>query len=250
MKILIVDDEPLARKRLARLLLEIGDCEVVGEAANGKQALLSISALNPDIVLLDISMPEMDGLEAALHLSKLPDPPAIIFVTAYSDHALAAFETRAVDYLLKPIRKDRLQRAIANARRLNRAQISNLKPLADQPQARSHISVNVRGNIQLIPISDIIYFQAEQKYIIVRYSTGQVLIDDSLKALEDEFGELFLRTHRGTLVAIAFIVGIVKDRIGRRYITMRNIDDRLEISRRHASSVRKCLKRIQSLATT
>jgi two-component system response regulator AlgR len=243
MKILIVDDEPLARKRLARLIEEIGRCDIIGAAVNGKDALLVSSETPPDIVLLDIRMPEMDGLETALHLSKLDNPPAIIFTTAYDSHALQAFETNAVDYLLKPIRKERLQKALENAHRLNRAQLVNLSKPEDQT-AHTHISAHIRGNMQLIPATDIIYFQAEQKYIKVRYTGGEVLIEDALKTLEENFAGMFLRIHRNALAAIDFISGIEKDNnTGHHYIIFRDIGERLEISRRHLSTVRKALKK-------
>ena len=200
--------------------------------------------LNPDIVLLDISMPEMDGLETALHLSKLPNPPAIIFTTAFGDHALAAFEAHAVDYLLKPIRIERLQKAIENAQRLNRVQLANLGQSTEAPDARSHISVNVRGNIHLIPVPDIIYFLADQKYVNVCHCKGEVLIEESLKSLEDEFGELFIRIHRKALVAIEYMEGIEKDESGYHCVSMRGTDAKLEISRRHLAAVRKKLKNL------
>lgn len=242
MKILIVDDEALARKRMSRLIEDIGDHTVVGEAANGKEALMMSGEMAPDIVLLDIRMPEIDGLETALHLSKLPNPPAVIFTTAFSDHALAAFESHAVDYLLKPIRGDRLKAAIDKACTLNRAQLVELHDGENRQTGRSHLSVNVRGRVQLIAIKDIFYFQADQKYIKVRHSQGEVLIEDSLKALEEEFSSKFLRIHRNALVSLAYIEGIGKSTEGCHRITFRDIDDQLEISRRHLPAVRKMLK--------
>ncbi|NOX43387.1 MAG: response regulator transcription factor [Gammaproteobacteria bacterium] len=244
MKVLIVDDEPLARKRIRRLLDDIGNCEIVGEATNGKEALIKSGELNPDLVLLDIRMPEMDGLEAARHFSTLPNPPAIIFTTAYSDHALKAFETNAVDYLLKPIRKERLQKAIANTHKLNRAQLSELKLESTEKTTRSHLSVSIRGNIELIPVTDIIYFQAEQKYVNLGYTKGKVLIEDSLKSLENEFSELVFRIHRNALVAKHYLEGIEKNSEGQYCIKLRDTDTKLEISRRYLPQIRKKLKNI------
>jgi len=244
MKVLVVDDEPLARKRIIRLLEEIGNCEIVGEATNGKEALIKSSELNPDLVLLDIRMPEMDGLETALHFSKLPNPPAIVFTTAYSEHALKAFEANAVDYLLKPIRKERLENAIANTHKLNRAQISDLQFNSDEKQTRTHFSINVRGNIDLIAVTDIFYFQAEQKYVNLGYIKGNVLIEDSLKSIENEFSDLFLRIHRNALVAVQYLDGIEKLAGGQHCIKIRNTETRLEISRRYLPQVRKKLKNI------
>lgn len=244
MKVLIVDDEALARKRVMRLLEEIGDCDIVGEATNGKEALLKSSDLDPDLVLLDIRMPEMDGLEAALHLSKLPNPPAVIFTTAFSDHALKAFETNAVDYLLKPIRKERLQKAIESAHKLNRAQIASLENEPSDYASRSHLSVSARGSIELIPVIDIIFFQADQKYVNIGHLNGETLIEDSLKSLENEFNELFLRIHRNAIVAIQHLKGIEKGKEGQHYVKLNGTDNRLEISRRYLPQVRKKVKNI------
>jgi len=242
MKILIVDDEPLARRRLERLLEEIGGCDVVGEAGNGTDALRRSSELNPDIVLLDIRMPEMDGIETAKQLARLPNPPAIVFVTAFSDHALSAFEAHAVDYLVKPIRKERLQQALAKAHTLNRAQLATLAKADAAPTGRSHLSVTVRGNMELIPLDDVFYFQADQKYVRVRSARGEALIEDSLKQLEDEFPARFIRIHRNALVAVAHIAGIEKDNLGRCYLKLRHSDEKLEISRRLLPEVRRHLK--------
>lgn len=244
MKVLVVDDEPLARKRVSRLLDEIGNCEIVGEATNGKEALIKSSELNPDLVLLDIRMPDMDGLEAALHFSQLPYPPAIIFTTAYSDHALKAFETNAVDYLLKPIRKERLEKAITNTHKLNRAQLSELELDSGEKMTRTHLSVYVRRNIELIPVTDIIYFQADQKYVNLGYPKGKILIEESLKSLENEFFQLFLRIHRNALVAIQYLEGIEKNSQGQYSVKLRNTETRLDISRRYLPQVRKKLKNI------
>jgi two-component system response regulator AlgR len=248
MKILVVDDEALARKRMLRLLEELGDCSVVGEAANGKDALVQSSALNPDIVLLDIRMPEMDGMETAQRLSQLPNPPAIIFTTAFGDHALAAFDAHAVGYLLKPVRKDRLAKAIDSARRLNRAQLSLLQA-PTQIQTRSHLSISNRGNIQLLALEDILYFVADQKYTRVVHQQGEALIEESLKSLEDEFGDRFARIHRNALVAVAHLTGITKDGDGRHYACLAGSAEhqaQLEISRRHLPAIRKLLKEFSS----
>jgi len=242
MKVLIVDDEPLARSRMQRLLEDMDDIEIAGEAKNGKEALLRSSVVNPDIVLLDIRMPGMSGLETANHLTHLKHPPAIIFTTAFSEHALAAFEANAIDYLLKPIRKERLEEAIGKARRVNRAQLAALDKLEEVSQSRTHISAYVGGKLQLIPSEQVYYFQAEQKYVTVRHPEGQLLIDDSLKSLEEEYGGRLLRIHRNSLVAIQHIEGLDRDSSGKYYIYFRHIDDRLEVSRRTVASVRKRLK--------
>lgn len=242
MKVLIVDDEPLARTRMERLLDGLDDIEVVGEAKNGKEALLRSSIVNPDIVLLDIRMPGMSGLETASHLANLKHSPAVIFTTAFSEHALAAFDANAVDYLLKPIRKERLEEALSKARKINRAQLIEIGKQDQASQTRTHISAYIGGNLQLVPSEQVFYFQAEQKYVVVRHPEGQMLIDDSLKSLEEEFNERFLRIHRNSLVSIQHIEGLERDTSGKYQIYFRNIEDKLEVSRRTVASVRKRLK--------
>ncbi|HLA75866.1 MAG TPA: LytTR family DNA-binding domain-containing protein [Gammaproteobacteria bacterium] len=241
MRILIADDEPLARARLRELTNELADNNVIGEAANGKEVLLKTEELQPDLILLDIRMPGMDGLEAARHLALLPTPPAVIFTTAFGDHALAAFETHAVDYLLKPIHPERLAIALLKAKRLTQAQATALQQGSTQ-RARSHISALMHGRIQLVPVADVIYFRADQKYVSVYFATGSVLIEDSLKTLETEFGERFLRVHRNALVAYRFVTGMEKNAQGQFEICLQGVAERLEISRRHLAAVRKRLK--------
>jgi two-component system response regulator AlgR len=244
MKILIVDDEPLARARMTRLLQDVDNADIVGEAKSGKEALLRSSILHPDVVLLDIRMPEMSGLETALHLSKLRHPPAVIFTTAFSEHALAAFEANAVDYLLKPIRRERLEEALNKAQKINRAQLLELGKQDEASHSRSHISAYMSGNLQLVPSENIFYFQAEQKYVSVRHTEGSLLVDDSLKTLEDEYGDRFLRVHRNSLIAVHFVEGLEKDGEGRYLIRFRNIDDRVEVSRRMVAATRRRLKEL------
>jgi len=244
MKALIVDDEPLARARLRRLLEDIDGMAVVGEAGNGEEALARSEALQPDIVFLDIRMPGMGGLEAARRLAEGEHPPAVIFTTAYDEHALEAFDASAAAYLLKPIRQERLQEAIERSRRLNRAQRPAAAPAGTPAPAvgRSHLSASIGGRLQRVPLEEVLYFQAEQKYVVVRHRGGQLLIDDSLKSLEAEFGDRFLRVHRNSLVAMAQVQGLERIPGGRYEVFFRDIDDRVEVSRRLASSVRRRLQ--------
>ena len=242
MNILIADDEPLARERLRRLVDESESHNVVGEAVDGKEVLLLCSRLNPDIILMDIRMPDMNGLEAAYHLSNLENAPAIIFTTAFSEHALAAFDSHAVDYLLKPIRKDRLEEALNKARKVNRAQLLELGKNEETDHSRSHISAQISGNIHLVPIEEIYFFHAEQKYVTVRHKNGEVIIDESLKSLEEEFGDRFMRIHRNALVATAFLDSLEKQSSGQWMVKIREIQETLEVSRRHMTQVRKQLK--------
>ena len=240
MRILIVDDEKLARDRLRELVNDIGGHTVVGEGANGNEAVEKAAELNPDILLMDIRMPGMDGLEAAMHLMGMESPPSVIFTTAYDQHALDAFEVNAVDYLLKPIRKDRLANALVKARKLTQKQIQEINEARDEPTVRTHISVHMRGNIRLVPIVDICYFLADSKYVVVRTGEDEHLIEDSLVNLEKEFGERFLRIHRNALVAREFIKGIEKSTSGTWQVSIKGVEDRkLDVSRRHAASDRK-----------
>ncbi len=239
MKILIVDDESLARERLRALVNEIGIGNVIGEASNGKEALLIARSQQPEIILLDIRMPAMDGMQTAEQLALLHPKPVVIFTTAYGDRALEAFERQAVDYLLKPIRKERLEQALKRAYTLLTSQSRLPTP---NPAARTHISYYVRGELRLIPISEIYYFFAHQKYVVLRWKEGEVLISEPLKALEQEFAGQFLRIHRSTLVAMVKISRLIKDNRGRSYIQLIDFKDPLEVSRRHLQTVKKVLK--------
>ena len=207
LKVLIADDEAPARNRLRELLSDIPEVTVVAEARNGKEALEVCSENLPDVLLLDIRMPKMDGIEAAGHLQKLDPQPAIIFTTAYDSYAMQAFEINAVDYLLKPIRLERLQTAIVKARALLPSQLAALKPL--QPQ-RTHFSVVERGRVILVPVAEVVYLKAELKYITVRTKEREYLIEDSLVNIEQEFGDQFLRLHRNCLAARDSILGYEK----------------------------------------
>ena len=244
MRVLIVDDEKLARDRLRELLNEIGGHTVIGEGMNGNEAVEKSAALNPDVVLTDIRMPGMDGLEAAMHLMGMENPPMVIFTTAYDQHALHAFEVNAVDYLLKPIRKDRLAAALDKAKKLTLQQLQEINQAQDTPQARTHISVHLRGNIRLVPVQDILYFMADSKYVTVRTTGEEHLIEDSLVNLEKEFGEkVFLRIHRNALVATDYIKGIEKSTAGNWQVALKGLEKKLDVSRRHAAAVRRWARR-------
>jgi two-component system response regulator AlgR len=244
MRVLIVDDEKLARERLRELLNEIGGHAVIGEAMNGNEAVEKASELNPDVVLMDIRMPGMDGLEAAMHLMGMESPPKVIFTTAYDQHALHAFEVNAVDYLLKPIRKDRLAAALDKAKKLTLQQLKDINEAQESPNARTHISVHLRGNIRLVPVKDVLYFMADSKYVTVKTPTEEHLIEDSLVNLEKEFGEqTFLRIHRNALVATEYIKGIEKSTAGNWQVALKGSDKKLDVSRRHAAAVRRWARR-------
>jgi len=240
MKVLIVDDEQLARDRLARMLEDLEGYEVVGQAANGMQAVERCDALQPDIVLLDIRMPGMDGLEAARHMTQMEQPPAIVFCTAYEEHAIDAFSVQAVGYLLKPVRRSDLTAVLGNATRTNRAQLSALA--AEDGSQRTHISARTRRGLELVPVDEIACFQADQKYVTVRHAGGELLIDDTLKELEDEFGDRFIRVHRNALVSARHIVGLDRHEEGHYQIRLRGVVDGIDISRRHVADVRKLIR--------
>jgi two-component system response regulator AlgR len=237
MKILIVDDEPPARDRLKRLVEEMEGCECAGEAGTGKEAIALAGKLAPDVVLMDIRMPGMDGVEAARHLSRLDEPPAVIFVTAYDEYALQAFETQAVGYLLKPVRREKLADTLQRAARLTKPQLAMLAREVAPKQRRTHLSVRMRGELRLIPVEDVLFFVADQKYVTVRHQGGEELIEESLRSLEDEFAPDFVRVHRNALVAARHIASIERSSDGSYAVRLRGYDAELPVSRRLASDV-------------
>lgn len=241
MNVLIVDDEQLARQRLRKMLSATNGYKIIGEAETGEDALRKIQLSHPDVVLMDIRMPGMDGIEAASYISRMDKPPAIIFTTAFSDHALTAFETHAIDYLLKPIKQSRLEAALDAAKRMNKAQLSQLRE-DESIGTRQKICVKTRGSLELIPIEEIAYFKADQKYVTLRTADQEYLIEESLKSLEEEFSHLFIRIHRNALVAQSMMNGLTKNNDGHPCINFIEIDDLLEVSRRHLPIIRKKLK--------
>ncbi len=242
MKVLIADDEPLARQRLERFIEAIPNIELVGEAENGIDAISQVWQLQPDLILLDIRMPGMTGLEVARHLSTLEEPPAIIFCSAFDEYALDAIKVNAIDYLLKPVRLQDLESAIKQAGKINRVQAVKLMADEDESSCRSHISISSHRGLDLIPVADIRCFRAEQKYVVVHSTGNELLLDEPLKNLEEEFGDQFIRIHRNALVAIRYITGMTKNEEGQTFIKVDGLDMDLQISRRHLSAVRKRLQ--------
>ncbi len=242
MRVLIADDEPLARERLAAMLAEMPGTEIVGEAADGREAITLAAERGADLVLLDIAMPELDGLEAARHLSHFDPAPAVIFCTAYDAHALAAFEASAVDYLLKPVRRERLVAALERAQRYTGERARSVSERLAEPVRRTHLCARLRGGLKLVPLGDVAYFLAEDKYVLVRHDGGEVLIEESLKALEHEFAEHFVRIHRNCLVAVDRISGLERHAGGRVFATVRGAPEPLEVSRRNLPGLRKLVK--------
>ena len=246
MKVLIVDDEQPARQRLRQLVDDTGQHVVVAEAANGEEAVAMAALHNPDVVLLDIRMPGVDGIETARHLNAMETPPAVVFTTAYDEYAIDAFDARAIGYVLKPVRRERLERALEHAARITGQMLRQLADETDLKSCRQHVCTREHGELRLIPISDIRYFNADQKYVTVHHSGGQSLIDDSLKILEEEFADEFVRIHRSVLVALAQIDRLEKTTDGKTQVVLRGApidgDDELTISRRHLADVRRQLK--------
>ena len=237
LRIVIADDEAPARSRIRDLLEDCAAAfalEVVGEAANGRVLIELLQRTLADVVLLDIRMPEMDGIEAAQHIQKLPDPPAVIFTTAYDAYALKAFELHAVDYLLKPIRLRRLHDALTRVRSITPLSLDVLQQLT--PDARRHLSVQERGRVILVPVDKILFMRAELKYVTIRTAEREHLLEESLTRLEQEFHERFVRIHRSCLVARDHIESF--ERGGEEggesgwVVKLRGLDERLPVSRR------------------
>jgi two-component system response regulator AlgR len=244
LRILIADDEPPARLRLRALLSDIAaelPNWVVGEADSGQKAweLLSQPECAADVMLLDIRMPGMDGLMLAERLRTLLRPPAVIFTTADEHHALKAFDLDAVDYLLKPIRAERLRAALEKARRTAPAG-------ADTGQGRRHLTVTERGRTLRLPVADILFLRADQKYLAARTAEREWLLDESLTHLEEEFPRRFLRIHRNCLVAREAIAGWERDGEEggepRWRLLLHGVPEPLPVSRRQWPAVKAVLE--------
>ena len=244
MKVLIVDDEPLARERLRYMLDRIPDVTPLAEeATNGAESVTLSGHLVPDVILMDIHMPGMTGLEAAAHISQLECPPAIIFCTAYEQHAIEAFQVQAVGYLLKPVKQSQLEMALQRASRVNRSQLNALQKQDDTETAlRTHISARTHKGLELIPVADILCFLADNKYTTVCHQGGEVLIDEPLKSLQRQLGDQFVRIHRNALVARRAIESLTRTQDGTHEIRLRGVDKPLTVSRRHVAPLRKLMK--------
>ncbi len=245
MRIVVCDDEPLARERLVRIVKESGH-EVVAQVATGAEAVNAVKVEQPELILLDIRMPEMDGVRCAQILNELEHPPAIIFVTAYDHYAIAAFKANAIGYLLKPANKDELLEALGKASNLNAAQLDGIRKLEDPTSRppREHIAARTHRGVELIKIKDIYYFTADQKYVKVRHKDGIVLIDETLKELETEFDERLFRVHRNAIINLDFLDFLETIDTGRYQIRFKGTDETLSVSRRHLPALRE---KIQSM---
>ncbi|MFO1413168.1 MAG: LytTR family DNA-binding domain-containing protein [Burkholderiales bacterium] len=243
LRVLVVDDEAPARRRLRDLL---DDCSsalpivVVGEAQNGREALEILQGAPADLVLTDIHMPDMDGIELAKHLLKLPHPPVVVFTTAFHEHAVQAFEVNAVDYLMKPVRVQRLLAALQKVPKLKPVPADKLAQLP--AAARRFLSVTERSRVVLVPLEDIVYLKAELKYITIRTSQREYLLEESLTKLESEFGPRFVRVHRNCLVARDHIRGFERrvndDGDAHWEVLLHGVNESLPVSRRQQFVVR------------
>ena len=240
MKILVVDDEPLARERLMRLLQKVAPTAEIEEAGNGGQALEQVAAAQPELVLLDIRMPGMDGIEVANRLSDLIEPPAVVFCTAYDQYALQALENQAVAYLLKPVREDKLRQVLDRAGKLNRLQLSALE---NASPSRTHLVNESRRGVQTAPVDEVRCFIAEQKYVRAVHPGGSLLIPDTLKELEAEFGGRFLRVHRNALVSLAHIASLKRGEEEGWCVELEGVEERPAVSRRHLAELKEKLGR-------
>lgn len=242
LEVLIVDDEQPAQDRLQRLIIDLPDWDVGGVCGSGEQAIELVKQLNPAVVLLDIRMPGMTGIEAARHMAALPSPPAVIFVTAYDEYAIEAFDAQAVGYLLKPVRRDKLERALQHADRLTSAKLGEIATAGRDLLVRQNIAVRVGDELRLIPVNGIRFFRADQKYVTVSHVGGENLIDESLKLLADEFERGFVRIHRAFLVAVDAIAAIERDERGRHMVRLYDYVDTLPVSRRRLAALKQALE--------
>jgi len=236
LKILIIDDEAPARNRLRRMLADLPEVNVTAEAATAQEALRLIPLKEPDVLLLDISMPGLDGMELAQMLQQKGSAPAIIFCTAWSDQAVEAFECDAVDYLVKPVRVERLELALDKARRFIAT--------PDSGQQGSFLRSTLGSKVRLLPMAEVIYLSAEDKYTTVVHQNGKMVINQSLLDLENEYADILVRVHRGALVMKKCIRGLEKASDGRHFLLLDGCEDRPQVSRRNLPAIRKLIREL------
>lgn len=242
LKVLVVDDEALARARLRTLL---GDCVapaalVAGEAADAVQAMTALQRESFDVVLLDVRMPGLDGIALAQSIAALPQPPAVVFVTAHSEHAVQAFEVEAIDYLTKPVRLERLQQALQKVERQAQSRQGAGPDLPDEI-----LIIQDRGRAERVPLAEVLYLKAELKYITVRTASRSYILDGSLSELEERHAAWFMRIHRNALIARRAVRALEKHfdpEEGEGWaVRLNGIDEVLAVSRRQLSAVREAI---------
>ncbi|MGI9288190.1 MAG: LytR/AlgR family response regulator transcription factor [Pseudomonadales bacterium] len=247
MNVLIVDDEPLARDRLKRMVNDTQKWRVVAEAANGQEAVALSDRTQPDVILMDVRMPEMDGVTAARQIAQAKHAPAIIFCTAYDDYGVEAIDAQAAGYLLKPVRQENLLIALEKARQVNKLQLMSLEAANDSDRSlkqRTHITSRSRRGIQMVPMEEIRVFLADHKYVTAYHSGGELLIDDTLKELEAEYPDKLLRIHRNALVALRHVQGMERNEEGVHCVRLTEVEHLPQVSRRHLPKVRKLLQNL------
>jgi len=232
LKVLVVDDEEPAVRRLQRLLASSANADCVAAVHNAEQAFAACEKFRPDLVLMDVEMPGLDGVEAARRLQAEEQAPAIIFVTAFERYAVDAFDLEAVDYLVKPVRSERLEQALKRA--------ASAKKRHSKPP--ENLSARLGERLLAIPVADIRLLQAEDKYTCVHYLGGEALIEDSLLSLEERFGDRFLRVHRATLVSRPHLRALFRDPQGHERVEIDDCPIQPEISRRNLAAVRQAIK--------
>lgn len=241
MKVLLVDDEPLARDRLRRLLSRLDPAVECREADSGEMALEALTRFDPQLVLLDVRMPGMGGIELAARLAEQERPPAVIFCTAYDEYALDALRQQAAAYLLKPVREEELAQALQRAGRINRVQVEALRGDGDQAGARRQVSSQGHRGLETLAVAEVRCFLAEQKYVTAFAPGRQLLLPDALKDLEEEFGSAFLRVHRNALVSLRHVLRLARNGDGGWCVELEGVDLRPAVSRRHLAAVKERL---------
>ena len=248
LRILLVDDEELARLRLRSLVEECPapKAAIVGEAANATQALVWLAEHECDVLLLDIRMPGRDGMALAAELNQRTRPPAVVFVTAHAEHALAAFDLNAADYLTKPVRRDRLQAALQRAAQRQTPQL--LAAAAPLPEAEPVIVVTELGRVVRVPLREVLYLKAELKYVTLRTAARTHVLDEPLSDLEQRLGERFLRVHRNALIARHAMRELQRRTLAGEEdgtegwaVRVSPVDEWLAVSRRQVSAVREAM---------
>ncbi|MFO1219356.1 MAG: LytTR family DNA-binding domain-containing protein [Burkholderiaceae bacterium] len=241
LEVMIVDDELFARTRLRSLVQGCADprCEVAGEAGDAPSALQWLRDNRCDVVLLDVAMPGIDGLQLAEQLQAQAQAPAVVFVTAHGEHALRAFELEATDYLTKPVRRERLQAALQRVARARQPQ-----PLERGAGGEPVLVVSDRGRVQRVPVSQVLYLKAELKYVTLRTADGEWVLDEALGDLEQRLGRDFIRVHRNAVVALRAVRSLERhasedEPLG--WAVQLHNGERLAVSRRQLASVREAL---------